>query len=97
MGNLIARLVALFYDVPRCARGLLRAHVCGLEDSPKRPLRRDRVLCREGTVCAQHAAKIVRPGTILGSIQDDVPQFPRTQLLGMWWEGDERVCLSVRK
>src|SRR6516165_1662347 len=77
--------------------GVGGAPIRGLEDGAQHPLAGNRILSDVVAVADQHAAEILRPGPINRTIDDDMPDVPRPQILWRRREAEERIDLSARE
>src|ERR1700736_3020878 len=65
----------------RSARRLGRAQIGRLENGPRHPFGRHRILLYEFTTARQHAAKVLRPGAVDGAVDDHMADPAGVQFL----------------
>jgi len=84
-------------EQPRSARRLGRAQIGRLENGPRHPFGRDRILLYEFTTARQHAAKVLRPGAVDGAVDDHMADPAGVQFLRLGRQAQEAIELSVNK
>src|SRR5215472_15658536 len=93
----VARSETTIGELLRCACWFSRAEIRCRKDGTHDAFGRDRVRGNEFPIAQEHAAEILRPRPVRGSIEDYVTDMSGAQILGFGREGQERVNLTLHE